>query len=874
MKITVPGALSILATTTTVSVVAATLTPIAALAEEHSQSVPLIASNATDDGTSDTNTDVRTTTAATTNNDGADSTTASTSTPSDNADADSNADTILDSLDFAKIIADNDHFMVPQAAEAFKQADGTYRIGRPVAGGNGAGTIVPGLEEFYQQKLNWQPCDDFGPEPGSQYAHPGVECAYLIVPVDYAQPNGPTAAIGLYKVKATKPELKIGTIFQDPGGPGGSGMAAAASYAKEASGPLAERFDYIGFDPRGVSSSLPMIRCNSSDSFDKQRQDADAYTAEEKNAITKYNTNQCYENTGKLFGIDGKEFIAQVGTRNVVRDLDIARSVVGDAKINYLGYSYGTSIGYHYAKTFPDNIRTLVIDGVVNPFENNPEGGKAYAKYTESTSSDLNSELVQLQGFQSTFEQFLKQCATKDGFVVNGVHIPCATGTDPDPAAGLTEYQKIARTAWNNNALRTNDGRKVTFADITQATITAMYNEGYWPFLNLALNNLKKKQDARLAMRLADSYYNRGNDGSYGFDQAAFQTIWCTDYGITPGNNDPGAAEARLAKQYEIAPFTDPGVDEFGIQRGIRAEKDWCTYYGVTHTLPAGEDLFALPNILVISTTYDSATPYQDGVVAADAMNATLLTVAGSSHTSFSPGAGDCTAQITEKYFTDLIVPTNITGEQGVETKDIFSNIITGNECRVDSFRPKTVLENVRALHGNAVVIKASGLVRNTSYIVSFPAETGLSPVTAMSNADGIAHFEFVLDDKVATGEYDMTLSPADLTQNDPSVQASGKLLVASEELLLPESSDVVVEDLGSDTNTSKQPESENALAQGPQSQRTATVRPVDARSVDARPVNATPAIARTGANTSSVLLGAVGMSIVGLIVLQRRKKR
>lgn len=858
MKIAAPSAFSMLTATTTISLLAGTLIPVGALAADESQSDPATLHHSTDAPASAAIPETNGTAMRNATGDTPQSTPAATSANTERAD--NGAEDNLASLDFAAIIPDNDHFMVPEAAEAFKQADGTYRIGRPIPGGSGAGAIVPGLEDFYQQKLNWQPCDTFGPAPDSDYGQAGVECAYLIVPVDYAQPNGPTAAIGLYKVKAKKPELKIGTLFQDPGGPGGSGMAIAAGFAKDASGPVAERFDYIGFDPRGVSSSLPMIRCNSSDSFDKQRQDADAYNADQKNAITEYNTNQCYENTGKLFGIDGKQFIAQVGTRNVVRDLDIARSAVGDPKINYLGYSYGTSIGYHYAKAFPDNIRTLVIDGVVNPFENNPEGAQAYAKYTASTSSDLNSELAQLQGFQSTFEQFLKQCAAENGFPIRGgSRIPCATGTNPDPAVGLAEYQKIARTAWNNDALRTADGRKVTFADITQATITAMYNEGYWPFLNLALNNLKNKQDARLAMRLADSYYSRGNDGTYGFDQAAFQTIWCTDYGITAGNNDPGAAEARLAKQYEIAPFTDPGVDESGIQRGIRAEKDWCTYYGVTHTLPKGEDLFALPNILVISTTYDSATPYQDGVVAADAMNATLLTVAGSSHTSYSPGAGDCTAEITEKYLTDLIVPTDITGKQGVETKDLLSNVITGNECRVDSFRPKVVLENARTLRGKQVVVTASGLVRNTSYTVSFSAESGVPEVSATSDADGIAHFEFVVNEKTALGEYDMTLTPTDPTDNDPTVTAAGKLLVADEEPLIVEPPKNESGQTGNNTNTAASVG--KSISAGEKSS-----------SVPA--LSSGSAIARTGFDTVTLVLAAGGLSMVGLTILRRRQKQ
>ena len=283
-----------------------------------------------------------------------------------------------------------------------------------------------------------------------------------------------------------------------------------------------------------------------------------------------------------------------------------------------------------------------------------------------------------------------------------------------------------------------------------------------------------------MAMELADSYYNRNASGTYSFIQSAFQTIWCTDYGVVAGNNDPGAAQARLAKQYEVAPFTDPGVGEDGVQRGLRAEKDWCTYYGVTHTLPKGEDLFALPNVLVISTTYDSATPYQDGVVTADAINGTLLTVAGSNHTSYRPGTDNCAAKITEKYLTDLVVPTDSIGAQGVETKDLFSHVVTGNECRVDSFRPESALDNALTHPGKEVRVMASGLVRNSEYTLSLPVQLGVAPVGAVSDVDGLAYFTFTVPDGVELGEYDMSVVPSDLSLNDPLVRAAGKLTVVA----------------------------------------------------------------------------------------------
>lgn len=693
----------------------------------------------------------------------------------------------LPSLDFSTITPDDKTLRMPVSADRFKQTDGTFSIPGPVAGGQGAGYIAPGLEAFYNQKLEWAPCDDFDPARKHSYSNNVAQCAYLIVPLDYSKPQGRTIAIGLYKVPATDQANKIGTLFVDPGGPGGSGMSTADNFAKRGSGIVRERFDYIGFDPRGVGSSLPMVRCQSADAFDKQRQDNDWYTADQYNAISKYNTDQCYTNTGTQFNIPGEDFIANVGTVNVIRDLDIARAVVGDSKINYLGFSYGTSIGYQYAMAFPDNIRTMVIDGVVNPFENNPEEAAKYSKYTASTSGNLDSELSQMQGFQATFDQYLKKCAEDNGFELSGTKIPCATGTNPDPKVGLAEYQKIARSTWQNSQLVSRDGRKLSFFDMSQATVLAMYDEGLWTYLNLALTQLKRGGSPSMALQLADWYYDRKSDGTYDYGtMAAFPSIWCTDAGTAEGANEEAAQLGKKKALFEVAPFLDPGTNPDGSQRLLRAENDWCTYYKNTHTLPKGTSLSAMPNVLVISTTYDPSTPYQDGVVAADAIDGTLLTVAGNSHTAYEAGSGTCAADITEHYLLTMTVPTDIVGEEGVETKDLESNVITGNECRVDSFRATPALQPAVAHPGKQATIRANGLVRNSSYTITLPATLGSHTVVGTTNEAGELSVNVTVAAQAALGTYTLALQPTDSTLNDPSISATSTITIA-EELRQPE---------------------------------------------------------------------------------------
>lgn len=688
---------------------------------------------------------------------------------------------VPDPLNTAALPDDPATYRIPQSADAFKTGAGSYSIPRPTPGGQASGAVPEGLEDFYAQKVTWGSCASYDPAGGKQYAEAGIECGYAIVPLDYANPNGPTIAIGMLKRPATNPAERIGTLFMDPGGPGGSGMGLALDMT--GIGAVAERFDLVGFDPRGVGSSLPMIRCESNATFDAIRQGSDTLTAAQQNQLLESKTNDCYKNTGAAFGIDGHAFISQTGTGNVVRDLDVLRSVVGDEQINYLGYSYGTSIGYQYMMAFPDNIRALILDAVVNPFENNEAELAKYSQYFANV--PVTGDLDQIAGFQATFEQFLAQCAANDGWALEAgqAKIPCALGTSGNTAEMLKAYQSISQAAWGGTAYETKetnvtDRRPLSFADVQQGTIMAMYSERLWPVLNSALAALKTSGDASAMMMLADNYYGRDAAGEYELSDAAFRTIWCTDRGTPPGkNDDPAALSAELLETYRVAPFTDPGVDASGQQRGVEPVKDWCTYYQDQFTMPKGQSLEAMPNVLFIAGSYDSATPYHNGVVAAAASGTTLLTVATNSHGSFLSGS-DCATQIGERYLFDLIVPTDIPGKEGMNTKDIYSNKITGNECQVTSFRPATTLSSASGAPGEVVSLQARGLVRNTDYQLALPEAFAGARAKTISDVHGALSVTVQLPAGIAPGEYPISITPADAADNDPAVTAKAVITV------------------------------------------------------------------------------------------------
>jgi pimeloyl-ACP methyl ester carboxylesterase len=194
---------------------------------------------------------------------------------------------------------------------------------------------------------------------------PGLQCATVKAPLDYNDPDGPQIDIALARAPARNPSQRIGTLFLNPGGPGGSGVALIREgFTSVIDGAVLDRFDVVGWDPRGVGQSTP-IQCWNSDAA---RQ---AYFA--NSPIFPYRNDQeqaffdLRNNIFTLCANRGQNILWHMSTANVARDLDLLRQAVGDTRLNYIGYSYGSYIGHTYANLFSMNIRTMVLDGVVDP---------------------------------------------------------------------------------------------------------------------------------------------------------------------------------------------------------------------------------------------------------------------------------------------------------------------------------------------------------------------------------------------------------------------------------------------------------------------------------------------------------------------------
>ncbi|NIS72483.1 MAG: alpha/beta fold hydrolase, partial [Proteobacteria bacterium] len=194
---------------------------------------------------------------------------------------------------------------------------------------------------------------------------PGFDCGALDVPLDYDDPDGQTIAIELVRLPAANPQSRLGTIFLNPGGPGGSGVFFVLDVGSSLfSDEVRARFDLIGFDPRGIHRSEP-LQC-----FPTPWKASSVSTLSWPFPLTREErlARQKADNQlARACEQNGGEILRHMTTVDVARDLDLLRQAVGDEYLNYAGYSYGSFLGNVYANLFPDRVRAVFIDAVVDP---------------------------------------------------------------------------------------------------------------------------------------------------------------------------------------------------------------------------------------------------------------------------------------------------------------------------------------------------------------------------------------------------------------------------------------------------------------------------------------------------------------------------
>jgi pimeloyl-ACP methyl ester carboxylesterase len=481
----------------------------------------------------------------------------------------------------------------------------------------GCSTVVTGkavlAEPQIGQPVSWGPCRQAGGGGESLPIPAGAQCGKIAVPVDYNAPDGAQANLALIRFPATGE--KIGSLIINPGGPGESGIEAAASLVEGLPQPVRQRFDLVGFDPRGVGSSTPSLWCNSDADNDRLRADPQVdYSPQGVERIEKTTKEFIQRCVDKM----GDAFLANVGTQSVAKDLDALRAAVGDDKINYLGYSYGTRIGAAYAEAYPDKVRAMILDGAVDP-----------------NADPIQADIDQAEAFQKAFNDYAADCA-KDP--------DCPLGTDP--AKSVAVYRDLVDPLVAK-PMKTKDPRGLAYSDAIVGTIMALYSPNLWRHLTQGLTEMTKgRGDTMLA--LADMYMRRDPQGHYTNATDARVAINCVDQPPVKDRDKVVAEDKRIR---EVAPFMSYG-DFTG-----HAPLSTCAFWPVPATsTPHSASAPGLPPVLVISTTGDPATPYQAGVDLAKQLGGSLLTFKGTQHTVAFQGE-QCVDDYVAAYLVDLKLP-------------------------------------------------------------------------------------------------------------------------------------------------------------------------------------------------------------------------
>src|SRR6266550_217880 len=436
----------------------------------------------------------------------------------------------------------------------------------------------------------------------------GFQCGTLQVPLDYSHPEGRTISLALVRTQAKDKAARVGSLLVNPGGPGESGieyLRADISSLKN----LNLRFDLVAWDPRGVAGSTPVTCVDgpqldaylSIDSvLDDPQEKQDAMQADKDFAAG------CQRRSGDLLPF--------MDSASTARDMDQIRASLGDAKLTYLGFSYGTYIGQWYAHLFPTHVRALSLDGVVDPAVNAND-----------------SLLGQLVGFEQNLQAFLSDCKARSN---------CQYSKAGDPASKLTALMSRLDTT----PLQVGN-RLLTRSLAMTGVLQALYSQSLWNALDQGLT-AADRGDGRILLLIADAYNQRNSDGTYGnLFNGAFGADYCLDF---PSSPDIATYDALGTAYTKASPFFGPWSQYSNLQCGLWPAKPKNKQGPLTAE--------GAPPILLVGGTNDPATPYVDAEsVNRQIAGSVLLTRQGNGHTSYDSSM--CSHAAEDSYLIDLTLP-------------------------------------------------------------------------------------------------------------------------------------------------------------------------------------------------------------------------
>ena len=449
-----------------------------------------------------------------------------------------------------------------------------------------------GFNRYRKQQLSWAPCLD------------GLECATVRAPLDYTKPDERALTLSLAKRKATGTP-RLGTLFLNPGGPGASGRELVEGFDSKG----LERYDLIGWDPRGTNDSTP-VQCFSKGSDYDRYLSVDVSPDDDAELGVQISADRglgqvCLSKSGSL--------LQHISTAETVRDLDLLRDLVGDSKINYLGFSYGTMIGSLYAQTFPKRVGHLVLDGAVDI---------------------MDSPITQWDGFERALNNFADWCVTHK----------CALGANRDDV--LQAVSELL-TRLDSQPMKVGQRELTQSLGLTGVFVPLYGQQNSWEALRQGLEAVIEKGDGSILLRIADGYLGRSERGAYDQRIAGNPAIRCLDSQDTSVRKELAEDAAELRKETTLGEFW--GSDLV------------CPLWPVAPApkLPKITARGAAP-IVVIGTTGDPATPYEYAVGMAKQLDSgVLVTFRGYGHLAYDQSP--CVREAVQAYLTSDVVPRNKT---------------------------------------------------------------------------------------------------------------------------------------------------------------------------------------------------------------------
>ena len=317
------------------------------------------------------------------------------------------------------------------------------------------------------RRAGWTGCRH--PSCGGTPATATRECATARLPLDYDRPHGATTLVAVLRVKAKDQKHRIGSLFVNPGGPGGSGTGLAQAAPYFLSPDVLARFDVVGIDPRGTNFS-DEVAC-----FPGNAQQGKVLSglnvafpftkAEEQAAVSSS------KGLGKACSTTGKPLSAAMSTAEVARDMDVIRRGVGDKRLSYLGFSYGSYLGQVYANLFPDRVRAVAIDGVLDPV--------AWAGTKATASQPQGDRIRSADGATKALHQILVLCDKAGGQKCR--FSPGNPVVNYDVVAGRLKAKPLVFTDPDTGDLVT-----FTYADLVSGTLGSLY--GPYGYLEITGN--------------------------------------------------------------------------------------------------------------------------------------------------------------------------------------------------------------------------------------------------------------------------------------------------------------------------------------------------------------------------------------------------